>query len=122
MDKVGKRAAYAKDLLKTCTTAPPTGLGIKDSDVISTHATKALIQYIDLLTNAANTQNWVMSMVAMVPCVQVNPLTSRTYRPLISGGISQSYYLIAVDLQKDSTHKGQRENFDSPPGSILKFS
>ena len=77
MDKVGKRAAYAKDLLKMCTTAPPTGLGIKDSDVIATHETKALVQYIDLLTSAANTQNWVMSMVATVPCIQVSPLTSR---------------------------------------------
>ena len=86
MDKVGKRAAYAKDLLKTCTSAPPTGLGIKDSDVISTHATKALTQYINLLVNAATTQNWVMSMVAMVPCVQVSPVPPRTHHPLIGAG------------------------------------
>ena len=121
MDKVGKRAAYAKDLLKTCTTAPPTGLGIRDFDVITTPKTKALTRYITLLVDAATMQNWVMSMVAMVPCVQVSPVPSCTRHPLISGGISQSYYLIAEDLQKNSAHKGQWGDFDSLPRSILSF-
>ena len=42
VDKVGKRATCANYLPKMCTTAPCTGLGIKDFDVIATHATKAV--------------------------------------------------------------------------------
>ena len=74
MGRVGRRAGYGKDLLKTCTTAPPDGLGIQDSVVLATPATDALERYIAFLIDAANSQNWVMSLVAMIPCIQVGHL------------------------------------------------
>ena len=85
MDRVGKRASYGKDLLKTCTTAPPNGLGIQDSVVLATPATDALKRYITLLIDAANNQNWVMSLVAMIPCIQVGHLSFCARWLLISG-------------------------------------
>ena len=72
MDRVGKRAIYAKDILKVCTTAPPNGLGIEESTVFATPETGALQQYVALLLDAADKENWVMSAVAMIPCIQVS--------------------------------------------------
>ena len=69
--RVKKSAGYGEGLFNTCTTVPPEGLGIKDSVVLETPATPALNNYIALLTKAANNQNWVMSLVAMIPCIQV---------------------------------------------------
>ena len=84
MDRVAKRANYGKDLLKTCTTKPPDGLAIKDSVVLATPETDALKRYIALLIEAANNQNWVMSLVATIPCIQVGHLSSCVYGVSIS--------------------------------------
>jgi len=86
MSRVKKRAGYGEGLLETCTAEPPNGLGITDSDVLATSATEALNAYIALLVKAANNQSRVMSLVAMIPCIQ-------------------SYYLIAMDLHENSRHQ-----------------
>ncbi|KAF9785126.1 hypothetical protein BJ322DRAFT_1061478 [Thelephora terrestris] len=83
MKKVASRAGYSTDLLSTCTAASPYGLGISDSVVLATSATTALQNYIALLTTTASEENWVMCLVAMIPCIQ-------------------SYYEIAVDLHLTS--------------------
>jgi thiaminase len=88
MDKVVKRANYGKELLKTCTDAPPTGLGIADSVVLATPATTALKNYIALLIAAANEQNWVMSLVATVPCIQVSHPPFCAYGLFIGGSLT----------------------------------
>jgi thiaminase len=88
MDRVVKRANFGKDLLKTCTTAPPTGLGIADSVVLATPATTALKDYIALLIAAANNQTWVISMAATIPCIQVGLPSSCVHRSFISGSLT----------------------------------
>jgi thiaminase len=88
MDRVGKRAKYAKDHLKMCTTAPPNGLGIEESTILATPETEALQQYVALLLDAADKENWVMSVVAMIPCIQVSPLSSYVHGLLISGSLT----------------------------------
>jgi thiaminase len=88
MDRVGKRAKYAKDHLKMCTTAPPNGLGIEESTILATPETKALQQYVALLLDTAVKENWVMSVVAMIPCIQVSLLSSYVHGLLISGSLT----------------------------------
>jgi thiaminase len=87
MDRVVKRANFGKDLLATCTTAPPTGLGIKDSVVLATPATTALKDYIALLIAAANNQTWVISMAATIPCLQVSLPSSCVRRSFTSDSL-----------------------------------
>ncbi|KAF7794355.1 hypothetical protein EIP86_005489 [Pleurotus ostreatoroseus] len=85
-DRVADNAGYAKGGLVTCTAAPPEGLGIKDVNVLTAPPTKALTSYTDFQIQTATDRNWVLSLVAMVPCIQ-------------------SYYQIAVALKDNSVHK-----------------
>ena len=87
MHRVNKRTVYGETLLNTCTAAPPNGLGIADSVVLATPQTQALRDYITLLINAANNQNWIMSLVAMIPCIQVSFLSSCVHGLLINGSL-----------------------------------
>jgi len=84
--RVKNNADYSNDILTTCTTAQPDGLGIAELTVLETRATLALLWYNQFQILVANETNWVVSLVAMVPCIQ-------------------SYYQIAVDLKENSTHK-----------------
>ena len=70
-DRVADDASYAKGGLATCTITPPGGLGIKDVNVLTAPPTDALTSYTDFQIETAAEKNWVLSLVAMVPCIQV---------------------------------------------------
>ena len=73
-ERVVKRANSAADLFKLCTDPKPDGLGIQDSVVLGTSASPVLDEYTKFLNDVAKKENWVKSLVAMIPCVQVRSL------------------------------------------------
>ena len=79
MQRVKDNSDYASDILQTCTDQPPNGLGIGDSIVLGTPETRALQEYTDYQISIANTTNWVLSLVAMIPCIQVCLLPFRVH-------------------------------------------
>ena len=87
MGRVSRRTTYGGVFLDTCTAALPNGLGIPDSVVLATPETQALSDYITLLFSAAKNQNWVMSLVAMIPCIQVSLLQSCVHGLLINSSL-----------------------------------
>lgn len=93
MDRVAKRADYAKETLKTCIAPQPEGLGLKDSVALSTKQSDALKRYIDFFISVANTQNWAMSLVAMIPCIQVCHLIFRIHEGLTNSRAPSSVLL-----------------------------
>ena len=101
-----KRANSAADLFKVCTDPKPDGLGIQDSVVLGTSASPVLDEYTKFLNDVAKKENWVKSLVAMIPCVQVRSLLF-CIRILIGSGISQSYSMIAETLEMESVYNGQ---------------
>ena len=70
-ERVASDASYAKDALATCTSAPPNGLSIKDSSALQARVTEALKTYTDFQISTASTTSWVLALVAMIPCIQV---------------------------------------------------
>ena len=108
-ERVKGNADYSNDILKTCTASPPSGLGIPELTVLETRATLALSWYNQFQILVANNTNWVISLVAMIPCIQVCLLLSCARGFLTSSGISQSYYQIAAYLEEHSIHQGQRQ-------------
>ena len=105
-ERVVKRANSAADLFKVCTDPKPDGLGIQDSVVLGTSASPVLDEYTKFLNDVAKKENWVKSLVAMIPCVQVRSLLF-CIRILIGSGISQSYSMIAETLKMESDYNGQ---------------
>lgn len=105
-ERVVKRANSAADLFKVCTDPKPDGLGIQDSVVLGTSASPVLDEYTKFLNDVAKKENWVKSLVAMIPCVQVRSLLF-CIRILIGSGISQSYSMIAETLEMESVYNGQ---------------
>ena len=110
MKRVQKNTDYANAILSTCTSQLPGGLGIESSTVLGACESDALKSYTDFQISTASSADWVVSMVAMIPCIQVCfPPFFRIHGSLTSNGDSQSYYQIAMDLKDSSTHKGQRK-------------
>ena len=108
---------YAHVILNTCTNQPPSGLGIKSSTVLGARESGALKSYTDFQISTASSADWVVSMVAMIPCIQVRLMPFCHIRgSLTSNGDPQSYYQIAMNLNNSSTHKGQWEIGMTPEG------
>lgn len=70
-ERVASDASYANEALAACTSAPPNGLSIKDSNALQARVTHALKTYTDFQVSTADTANWVLALVAMIPCIQV---------------------------------------------------
>ena len=104
-----KRANSAADLFKICTDPKPDGLGIQDSVVLGTNASPVLDEYTKFLNDVAKKENWVKSLVAMIPCVQVRSLLF-CIRMLTSSWVSQSYSMIAETLEMELVHNGQSKS------------
>ena len=77
-DRVANDASYAKESLATYTAPQPDDLGIEGSRVLQAHPTTALTTYTDFQVLTASTTNWGLALVAMVPCIQVDPLLADT--------------------------------------------
>jgi thiaminase len=82
-DRLLRAAGYADGIFNTCTKK----LGISDSTVLKTKATEALNSYMEFQINTARDNDWVLSMVALVPCLQVCLLLFCILGLLIRGGI-----------------------------------
>ncbi|KAF9785120.1 hypothetical protein BJ322DRAFT_1061457 [Thelephora terrestris] len=70
-NRVKDNADYSNGILKTCTDPLPDGLAIDGLTVLQTRATLALLWYNQFQILCAQNTNWAISMVAMVPCIQV---------------------------------------------------
>ncbi|KAF9785117.1 hypothetical protein BJ322DRAFT_809347 [Thelephora terrestris] len=84
--RIKKTAGYASAVFNACTNQSPGGLGIEGSVVRGACESDALKSHTDFQISTANSNDWVVSLVAMIPCIQ-------------------SYYQIAMDLKDSSTHK-----------------
>lgn len=78
-ERVKTNADYSNVILATCTADPPVGLGIKDLEVLETRATLALMWYNQFQILCAQETDWVISLVAFVPCIQVRLLLLRPH-------------------------------------------
>lgn len=107
-ERIKKASGYADVILKTCTDQPTCGLGIERSTVEGAMESSALKSYTGFQISTAESTDWVLSLVAMIPCIQVclQPFC-HIHGLLTYGGVPQSYYQIAVDLRDSSAHKGQ---------------
>jgi len=79
--RIKDNADYAVSLLATCTEH----LKIPEASVLHTQREWETNMYTDFTINVARNFDWVASLVSMVPCIQ-------------------SYYMIAWELQANSTH------------------
>lgn len=75
---------WAPNALKTCT--DPDQLNIPDTAVFAANREEATEKYSKFISDTAEDQNWVVSLLAQVPGIQ-------------------SYYAIASDLQANAVHK-----------------
>jgi thiaminase len=85
IQRVSDTAKYTDHFFKAVTAAQPQGMGISTSTLLSTNLCEVLKKYIDLIIKAAEDENEVLSMVAMIVSLQ-------------------SYYALASDLYKYSDH------------------
>jgi thiaminase len=69
--KISSNATYSVSLLETCTGK----LGLKDTTVLHTPPAKATTDYKNFVVEVAEKYDWVVSLVAMVPCIQVSTPT-----------------------------------------------
>lgn len=76
--KVQHYCAYAQGALNYCVNQPKTpeadggpGLGLNDKDVLQATPADVINEYTDFQIQTAETHNRVMSLVAMIPCIQV---------------------------------------------------
>ncbi|KAI0297736.1 hypothetical protein BC826DRAFT_1001042 [Russula brevipes] len=74
--RIGSNAAYSLAILKTCIHS----LGISESNVLHAKREDATKKYIDFIVDIAERYDWVVSLLAIVPCIQ-------------------SYYQIAVNIE-----------------------
>jgi hypothetical protein len=107
IQRVSDTAKYTDHFFKAVTAAQPQGMGISTSALLSTNLCEVLKKYIDLIIKAAEDENEVLSMVAMIVSLQVRLSLPFAHRLLTSGAIPQSYYALASDLYKYSDHHGR---------------
>ncbi|KAF9785115.1 hypothetical protein BJ322DRAFT_809345 [Thelephora terrestris] len=86
LKRIKGKTDYASVLLNTCVSQSPSGLGVEMSTVLGACESDALKSYTDFQISTAYSNDWVVSLVAMVPCIQ-------------------SYFQIAMDLRDSSAHK-----------------
>jgi thiaminase len=70
-DKIADDAHYSNGMLETCT-GP---LELNGTKVLQTPLEKAIEDYAKFAVGAADTYDWVVSLVAMIPCIQVSSPT-----------------------------------------------
>lgn len=102
--RVSDDLGYAKVVLKTCTDT----LGIKEDAVNAVKPEAASTEYSELEFKAAETQDWVASLVALIPCFQVCQRYLKLTRRLPTHH-DQVYYKIATDILSTKPFPDPRE-------------
>ena len=80
--EVSDDALAAQYGLAYCVDAPPDGLGLKEGDVLKASPSDALKKYTDYQIQTVKDKSWILSEVAMIPCIQVSYI---------------GYYMVSVD-------------------------
>ncbi|KZT70044.1 hypothetical protein DAEQUDRAFT_726042 [Daedalea quercina L-15889] len=88
-DKASRYCTYAQGALHLCVYPVDQGLGMNDTSVLQTKAAPVTDSYTKFQFETARDYNWVMGLVAMIPCIQ-------------------SYYALANPLYKNATDKVKR--------------
>ena len=70
LDKISAFCGYSKKALDRCLQ----DLGIPESQLIGVDPADVLKKYIQAQLDAAENNDWVMGLVAIIPCVVVSPL------------------------------------------------
>jgi len=69
-DKAKNYCDYAKGALHLCIDAADKGLGINDAVVLRATPADVLDEYTEFQASTAEKHDWVMGLVAMIPCIQ----------------------------------------------------
>ncbi|KAF9530648.1 hypothetical protein CPB83DRAFT_850686 [Crepidotus variabilis] len=69
-DKIQRDVVYAKEFLEACT--DPTQLNIRPSSIFNTPMAPVTKEYLDFMVKHAQSTNWVVGLVALIPCIQVS--------------------------------------------------
>jgi thiaminase len=69
--RISSNAAYSLEILKTCIHS----LGISESNVLQATRDEATRKYIDFIVDIAERYDWVVALLAIVPCIQVSTST-----------------------------------------------
>lgn len=71
--KASHYCTYAQGALHLCVDPIDKGLGMNDTTVLQTEAAPVTDEYTKFQFETAREYNWVMGLVAMIPCIQVSP-------------------------------------------------
>ena len=69
--RIGNNAAYSLEILRTCIH----DLGISDRSVIQARREDATRRYTEFIVDIAERYDWVVALLAIVPCIQVSTST-----------------------------------------------
>jgi len=76
--RISNGATYAQEALDLCIQPEDKGLGIQAIKALQAASTPALDAYTQFQFETAKDTNWVLSLVAMVACVQSYPVIAKT--------------------------------------------
>jgi hypothetical protein len=99
--KIESHAKYAPDSLKYCTDKDK--LNIPEATVFETKLAEAVTKYVEFLQETAENNDWVVSYVATVPCIQVSSSMCTPTDHRNDKNNCQSYFYISVGIAADQS-------------------
>ena len=109
--KASHYCTYAQGALHLCVDPVDKGLGMNDTTVLQTDAAPVTNEYTKFQFETAKESNWVMGLVAMIPCIQVCLLYLISFvirSPRVAHHCTQSYYALASPLYKNASDEIKR--------------